>query len=463
MIRTVLPALLPARLHTTLRSLLLASLLWSMPAMVASIIGPQLMGGSVEAAEKKKTRRVPTIREITYKRLSEAQLMIDPEGMPVAEGEKRPEPKGTPQDAIEMLLRLKDRRGLNSYEKAQVWNTLAFAYYTIGDTPGTINAYEQVLVQGVITESLEQSCLQALYQLYFGEEQYARSIEYIERWETLKGAQDPGVTFIKATAYYQLKDWPKSLDAALLVEQLANQMQKTIKENWWYMQVVLYLELEETDNVIGVLEKLIINYPKKQYWMHLAGMYDWKGQDDKSLSAYHAAYTQGMLTKETELVMLSQRLLNAEVPYEAASILELGFDTDVIEKNEKNLKLLAMAYTMAQEMPKAIIAWRDATEFAEDGEIHFRLAQALANEDRYKESVLAYREALEDKDIKHVAEVQFWLAIALMNLEEWDDAMVAFKASEKSDKKKAKTVRQYIRYIRGEKRRQEELRKMLEL
>ena len=43
--------------------------------------------------------------------------------------------------------------------------------------------------------------------------------------------------------------------------------------------------------------------------------------------------------------MLSQRLLNAEVPFEAASVLEAGIDADIVEQNEKNLRLLATCYT----------------------------------------------------------------------------------------------------------------------
>jgi tetratricopeptide (TPR) repeat protein len=213
--------------------------------------------------------------------------------------------------------------------------------------------------------------------------------------------------------------------------------------------------------VIGVLEKLIIHYPKKQYWMHLAGMYGEKEQDDKALSAYYAAYTQDMLTRESEVVMLSQRLLNADVPFEAATVLEKGFKAGLIEENEKNLKLLATAYTMSQEMSKAINAWRNATRFTDDGELHYRLAQALANEDRHKEAVKSYQDALDGGELKDLGDVNFWFGISLMQLEDWEDAIKAFRAAAKADRTMTKQTTQYIRYIRGEKRRQEELRKML--
>ena len=69
---------------------------------------------------------------------------------------------------------------------------------------------------------------------------------------------------------------------------------------------------------------------------------------------------------------------------------------------------------------------------------------------------------MEKKGLSKESDVQFWLAIALMNLERWDEATRAFRAAERIDRRKQKSVRQYIRYISGEKRRQQELRRMAE-
>ena len=438
------------------------SILWALPLIVGQTDVGISLGDTAQAEEKKKTRKVPAMREKTYKVLSEAQIMIDPESIPREEGEPAPEPKGGPADAVRLLQKTLTQKGLNSYELAQIWNTLAFAYYTLEDIPKTINAYEQILRQGTITEALELASLRALFQLYYAEEQYAKSITYIDRWQALKGTPDPQVTFIKATAYYQMDNFNESLKQAILVEDIAVSQQKTVKENWWYLQVVLYNEVNDVDNVIRVLETLIVHYPKKQYWMHLAGMYSEKGRDDASLSAYYAAYIQGFLAKESEVVMLAQRLLGAENPYEASQVLEKGIKDNLVEENEKNLKLLATAYTLSQEMSRAIDAWRDAAKFADDGETYYRLAQALAQEDRHKEAVDASSDAQKKGELKKPADVAFWKGISQMQLERWDSATGSFRDSIKLDKKKEKQARQYIRYIAGEKRRQEELKKMLE-
>jgi tetratricopeptide (TPR) repeat protein len=479
-----------------LKKLMALAVIWAFPMIVGQLPVGVSLGEAVQAAqEKKKTRKVPAMRERTYKKLAEAQLMVDPDSIPREEGEPAPVPKGTPQDAVLMLLDLMGSKGLNSYEKAQIWNTLAFAYYTLDDLPKTVNAYEQILRQGVISEALELGSLRALFQLYYADEKFLKAIEYIDRFQALQAVPDPQITFFKATAYYQLENFSESLKQAILVEDLAVarraarietsmkaisngkvsdekmseakvalqklQITPAVKENWWYLQVVLYNEQEDVDSVIRVLETLIVNYPKKQYWMHLAGMYSEKGQDDASLSAYYAAYVQGFLVKESEIVMMAQRLLGADNPYEASLVLEKGLESEAIEENEKNLRLLATAFTLSQETNSAIDAWRDATKYAEDGDLYFRLAQALSAQDRHKEAVKAYSDAQKKGDLKKPGDVAFWKGISQMQLERWDRATKSFRNASKLDKKKSKQSRQYIRYIAGEKRRQEELRKML--
>jgi tetratricopeptide (TPR) repeat protein len=362
-----------------------------------------------------------------------------------------------------VLDRLLGRRGNSPYEVSQVWNTKAFAYYILEDTPNTINAYENVLKQPQmkISVALEMSAVRALFQLYYAGERYQKAIDYMNRWEKLNEKPDTNVAFIKASAYYELDQFKKSLAQVKVVEEYTVILGKTMKENWLYLYVVLYNELKDYDNVINVLERMVVEFPKKQYWMHLAGMYAEKDWEEKALSAYYAAYIQGMFAKETEVVMLSQRLLNAAVPIEAASILEKGFKSELIEENEKNIIILATAYTMAQEHTKAIDTWRRATKFAEDGEIHYRLAQALANEDRHKEAVVAYNDALEVGELKDVEVVNFWLGISLMQTQDWNDAVKAFRAAAK-DKSRAKSSRQYIRYINSERKRLAALKEMIE-
>ncbi|MDK1023170.1 MAG: hypothetical protein QGD92_02940 [Gammaproteobacteria bacterium] len=436
------------------RRLILASIFWLLPLALNSlnvgVTSGHLYAATAEktgaAKKKQRTRKVPAMRERTYKSIAEAQEFIENEAA---------------TEALPILKKLLEKRGLNDYEIAQAWNMLAFAYYTLDDMKNTISAYEQVLKQAKITLALELGTLRSLFQLYYQQEEYRRSIAYIDRWMKLNELPDAGTMYLKSTAYYQLDQFQQSLTFAEQVVAIAESQQKTVKENWLYLLVILYNELKDYDNVVVVLERLIVEYSKKQYWMHLAGLYAEKEQDEKALAAYYSAYLQNMLTRETEVIMLAQRLLNAEVPHEAAVVVQKGFDDGLIKRDEKNMKLLAQAWTMSRDTTKAIDAWGRATEYAEDGEIFYRLAQAQANDDQHKNAVKSYRDAIKEGDLNKPRDVDFWMGISLMQLERWDQAVSAFRSASK-DKKKAKQCRQYIRYIKGEQRRQRELRKMLE-
>ncbi|HIG43575.1 MAG: hypothetical protein ABGY96_20090 [bacterium] len=445
-----------------MRYLIIASLLLTAPLVIEQMTGIPF-GSSIFAADKKpEKRRVPPLKERIYKTISEAQLLIDPDAVPVPEGEEKPDVVANPQEAIRMMLKVLERpKRLNAYEIAQLWNTLAYAYYTLEDIPNTLRAYEKVLAQPQMQISLgmELSASNALFRLYYQREDYRKSISYMEHWESINATRDAGVAYLKATAYYQMGEYRTALTQALLVEEIAIETEKTMKEDWLYFYVILYSELKDDDNVIKVLERLILTYPKKQYWMHLATLYGEKGWDDKALSAFYAAYIQGMFGREIELVMLSQRLLNAEVPYEATVVLEKGFDEDIIEKNEKNIRLLATSYTMAQEFSKAIDAWREATDYAEDGEIYFRLAQALSTEDRHEEAIKSYRNALKEGDLKNPEDVNYWMGISLMQEQQWSAATKAFRIARK-DKKKAKSSGQMLKYIVSERKRLKALAEM---
>ena len=231
-----------------------------------------------------------------------------------------------------------------------------------------------------------------------------------------------------------------------------------MKETWLYLQVVLYSELKRTDDTVRVLETLVVRFPKKQYWMHLAGLYSEIDAEDRALSAFYAAYVQGMLTRESEVVMLAQRLLSQEVPHEAAVVLDSAFKEDLLSADEKNLRLLAQAYTMSKDYDEAIDAWKRTAKVSRNGDHYFRLAQSLANEDRHAEAIDAFEEAL-DKDPKSVQDVHFWKGVSQMQLGKWDRATRSFRAALKdSDQRMKKSCRQYIRYIASEKRREQELK-----
>ena len=83
-----------------------------------------------------------------------------------------------------------------------------------------------------------------------------------------------------------------------------------------------YFELDDIENVRIILERLLFEWPKKEYWTQLSAVYGQLKFDDKQMSSYRTAYEQGFLDKSNELVQMAQLYLSMEVPYKAAVILQ---------------------------------------------------------------------------------------------------------------------------------------------
>ena len=151
-------------------------------------------GGSC-GGEKSGKRGALALREATYKRLAEAQELVDLKDY-----------AGADQVLVDLLA----RRGLNAYEIASAYNMRAFVAFSNEDYPGAIAAYEGVLSQSPeIPEALEQSALYALGQLYFVREDYTKAINYLDRWFEVSENPGPQPYIFLAQAYYQLERYTK--------------------------------------------------------------------------------------------------------------------------------------------------------------------------------------------------------------------------------------------------------------
>jgi len=396
-------------------------------------------------SEEVKTRKTPATREKVYKRLSEAPALVE---------------GGKTGEAVKVLEDVKSMRDLNSYEVAQMWNFYGFIYYSAERYKESIKSYEMVLQQADIPVAMETNTLYTLAQLYFTIEDYKNAERMLRDW--FKVAQDPGpdAYVLLGQALYQQQRYK---DAIVPVEKAVAMAQadgKPVKENWWLLLRVFYYELENYPKVAELLEILVREYPKKEYWTQLSGVYGELGKQRKQLLAYEIAYIQGFLDKNSELVTLAQLFMQENVPYKGAMVLEKGMKEGKVNKDYKNYRLLAQAYQVAREDKKSIPPLQAAAEMSEDGELYYRLGQAYANLDQWDEAVKAVQKGVEKGGMKRPDSAQVLMGMAYFNLEKYNEAERAFQAAAR-DKRSAGTANQWIAYISKERERQAELARAL--
>jgi len=405
-----------------------------------------------ETAPERKTRRVPTISERTYKKLSEAQVAFDAKDV---------------KTAISILDGMADDRGLNGNELGQIHNMYAYGYFSLEDYDKAIFHYEKVVAQGeAIPEGLEVGTIYSLAQLYFVTEKFQKALDYMRLW--ISKANNPGADphIFMGQVYYQMKDFPNAIKQIEKGMAIARERGQAIKENWWQLLRYLYFENENWPKVIEILEILVRDFPKREYWLQLAGVYGQEGQESKQVLAMEAAHAGGFLTNESDCTTYSGLLMQADVPYRAAKWLEKCMKDGVVERSAKNLQMLGSAQQVAQDVDKAIPVLEEAAKKSDDGDIYARLAQLRLEKDQYKECVTDADQALRKGGLRKPANTHIVKGMCLFNADRLNDARAAFsRASELSrgadDASNQRMAQQWIAYIDSEKLRREQLAKAM--
>jgi tetratricopeptide (TPR) repeat protein len=121
--------------------------------------------------------------------------------------------------------------------------------------------------------------------------------------------------------------------------------------------------------MIDVVKELIVYYPKDTYVLTLAGIYSELGDTKKQLALTEVLYEKGMLNTSSHITNLGNLYLLHGLPYKAATLLEKEMNENIVESNERNLRLLSQAWYQAREDEKAIPPLERAAGMSEDGEL----------------------------------------------------------------------------------------------
>ena len=221
--------------------------------------------------------------------------------------------------------------------------------------------------------------------------------------------------------YAEIEEAIKSIEA-----DAANLAKGPTRENWWLLLRAAYFELEQMDKVKETLERLVVEWSKKEYWTQLSAFYGQDKQEKEQMAAYQTAYHEGFLEKSSEFVQMAQLYLSVEAPYEAAKLLQKAMDEDKVDKEVKNWKILAQAWFLSGYDEPAIVALREAAKLSDDGELDIRLARSLNNIADYQGCTNSAKTAIQKGDLKRLDESYITLGMCQFEIADFEGAKDAF-------------------------------------
>ena len=412
----------------------------------------------------KKARALQTSTAKKMAKVYEALEIVDEKGEPAPDMET----------VISVLTELRNNReNLKSYDRSVMWNAWAYVYFSDAKYTQAMDAYTRLINEPEVTIGLRVGALLSLAQLNMVQENYDKGIELILQWMSEVEKVTAQSYSLLGQAYFQTGDYNKSLSAMETAVSMAEEEGYKPRENWYVILAACIGELKkdigEKESLlrqIGIYEILVNLYPKKLYFIQLGGSYGQLGREKDYMITLKTAYQKDFLDKESEYLALSQLLLLNKNPYWAAEVLVSGQKkmvtivddktkeekiVPVVKDTEKNLKLLADSWRMAQEIDKAIPVLEKAAKISKDGKSYVLLGNLYLSEDRVDKAVEAIKKGLEKGKITKLSEVYLTLGQAYFELQKFDEAKKNFRIAARDKEKKIKTqANNWIKYTENE-------------
>lgn len=343
--------------------------------------------------ERTKVARRNEVRQLTAKRFTTVVELLE---------------KSQYAEARAKLEKLNFGR-LNVYERALGYRLLAYAAFGVEDFEAAVDYFEKAVEQEALQIDEEASVRFNVAQLYAALERWQKVIDTLQLWFRYVEEPNPLAYYLLAIAHYQLEEFDLALDPAIQAVALAPEP----REGWLQLLSALYLQKEDYDSAVPVLERLVTKFPKKPYWVQLSLIYGARGDYKESLAVQQLAYTLGLLTDDSDLRRLARSYLYHQIPYPAARVLEKGLEEGRIEPDQEVLELLGNSWIAAREFGEAVEPLARAAALSSDGRLYLRLAQVHVQREEWEQASELVQKALEKGGLEDPGRAQLLLGISL--------------------------------------------------
>jgi tetratricopeptide (TPR) repeat protein len=198
-----------------------------------------------------------------------------------------------------------------------------------GDNDTAIKAYEAVLASGRVSGRELQQILQAIAVGQYKNKEYAKAAQSSQRYFK-EGGSDPAMRTVLLQSYFLGNDCGSVNKMLGGVGEEANGRKPTEEE----LQILAncYLKQHDTGGYVGAIEKLVVHYPKKEYWTDLLSRVQKKpGFSDRlGVHVYRLRFATGNITTAGDYMEMAQLAVQAGTPGEARTVMEKGYASGIL-------------------------------------------------------------------------------------------------------------------------------------
>ncbi|WP_417468849.1 hypothetical protein [Maricaulis sp.] len=349
--------------------------------------------------------------------------------------------------SITTLNRALGSSNINPYERAVSLQLRGRAYYDTDRVSQAIQDWEAAIATGAMLPSEVNSYRINIGQLYITIEDYTRGIASLERAVADGGTEIVNAPLARmlAQAYGQAERYREGLVWANRFWAMIPNADR--QRGDYSLMLFYYQQLEMIPQQMGIVEQMVQRWPaEKSNWRSYASLLAQVDREEDAFEANKIMYINGMFTEGREIEALAQYYSFFEYPYRGAVILEREMNAGVVERNQRNLNLLANMWRQAREWERAIPVLRQLAQLSSDGNDYLKLAEALYQERQLSEAESAFQEALNRGGLDRPGTAWTLLGNVRLDLDRRQSALAAFQEGARYPYSRS-TATGYITYI----------------
>ncbi len=413
--------------------------------MSAALVSASMMGSlgfsaatyaQNEPRQPPPTRSSEVLSDRVYRAIAAIQELMAPEDV-----NKQPD---LVRAKVELDALNQRYDSMNDFEKSTLLNFYTNYYLSTDNVSEALKIFERILTIENLRIEMRLRSLQALGQLYAGEDRFRESIDALTRWREISEEENEMIFLLLVNGHYNLEEFAIAIPFLTQHMDMLAAQGKPIARNIYSLMFQMQVELEDYPAAESVAKQMVVLFDEPQDWRNLAAVYGMLENDKNRVETLALTYQKGYMQNEAEYMNLAQSLAGSDAPYQGAKILQKGLEEGIVEEKVENLERLTQMYLMASEYEMALEPARKAAEMAESGDAYDYLGYIYVMLHDYKSAADAIKTAVQRGGLKDAGETQLFLARALLEIEDYAGAATAAQESQRLGNNGA---RQYITHI----------------
>ena len=322
------------------------------------LLAPSVLPGIdvVTEARAEEAAKAETVRPEVGKPLQAAQELL----------------KG--RKAGEALARIAEAdavAGKTAFEAYLIERLRAPAAIQAGDKDAANKSVEIVLASGRLSATERQKMQEAMAGMYYRANDYAQAVAWAQRYSR-EGAASPQMRTLLIQSLYLNNEFDVAAREIQIDLQADDRSGRAPAEDRLQLLGSCYLKLNDAQNYIRTLERMVSLYPKKEYWLELISRIEKKPgfAERLALDVSRLKLSTGNFAGANDYIVMGQLALQAGFPAEARKVIEQGFAKGVLGVGAdagRHKRLLDMALKDAAEDQKTLAQTEAAATAAREG------------------------------------------------------------------------------------------------